>query len=204
MKASKKDPDAEFRALLEPLADQFVRANPEQRRRAVAPRLPHSEPRPLRMLAELLVARLDGGDAAAREGGAATLALLGPHILPTIRFALIGKQTVRRLLHLARVVAAISRGLTDEQRSDLLKTLLIAEGLALTPECRAAVWAAIGSLHEAEFEGHLDEYEAQRRENEERAAELIAQYSAPRRKSRAQRGQATRVAPRCSPTGSTP
>jgi hypothetical protein len=46
MKTSKKDPDAKYRRMLEPLAEQFVRATPEQRRYAVAGMLPHSAPSP--------------------------------------------------------------------------------------------------------------------------------------------------------------
>ncbi len=46
MKTSKKDSEAPYRKLLEPLADQFVRATPERRREAMAGMLPHSAPTP--------------------------------------------------------------------------------------------------------------------------------------------------------------
>lgn len=200
MKTKKRDPDAKYRKLLEPMAEQFVRATPERRRQAVAGMLPRSEPKPLRLLAELLIARLDDEDDEVREASADTLTLLGPHILPTINCALVVRPTERRLLHLARVVAAIGPKLPEMARTELLKMLVIAEGLAPTFECRAAVWAAIGSLHEADFEEHRDEYEAQRRKDE--AAELIARYSAPRRKARARHGQSTSSESRSSSTRS--
>jgi hypothetical protein len=191
MKRSKKDPDAKYRKLLEPMADHFVRATPQARRQAVAGMLPHSEPKPLRLLAELLIARLDDEDAGVREGSADTLALLGPHVLPAINCALVVRPTGRRLLHLARVVEAIGPKLSEQGRRGLLEMLLIAERLSPTAECHAAVWAAMGSLHEAEFEEHRDEYEAQRRKDEEDAAGLIARYEAAGRKGWARRGQST-------------
>jgi hypothetical protein len=181
MKGSKTDPDAKDRTLLDPLADHFVRATPERRRQAVAGMLPGAEPKPLRLLAEVLIARLDDADVGVREGSTDTLGLLGPHVLPAINYALIARPTEHRLMYLARVVAAISRALPENARDELLRALIIAEALAPTAECHAAVWAAIGRLRAAEFEEHRDEYEARRRENEEEAAELMPPGRAVRR-----------------------
>jgi hypothetical protein len=178
MKGPKNDPDAQSRELLEPLADRFVRATPERRRQAVADMLPYSAPEPMRLLAEILVKRLDSKNPKVCAGAAATLALLGPHVIQTIHWALVAKPTGRRLLHLAPVAAALGRNLSATERTKLQMMLFIAQGLAPTLESRAAVGAALGSLRDQQFA----EFEAQNAEDRKREAELLARYSAPRRK----------------------
>jgi hypothetical protein len=177
-KGSKKDPEAKYRRMLAPLAEQFVRATPERRRQEVANMLPRAEPQPLRLLAEVLIERLDAADAPVRDGAADTLVLLGPHVLPTIRCALVVRPTEQRLTHLARVVTGIGPRLSEKGRTDLLLTLMIAEKLAPTPECRAERWATMWSLGGPPLAGHEAEMAETRKREAEEEAELLARSSA--------------------------
>jgi hypothetical protein len=167
MNTSKDDPDAECRKLLAPLADRLARTDPEERRRLVASLLPQASPTILRLLAGLLVRRLDYKDERVCSGAADALALFGPRVLATVQWALVVKPTERCLLRLAAVAVGISRDLSTQERTMLTMALAIAAGRAPTPVCRVALEGAARGLHERD----VQESEAGRDEAKKRAAE---------------------------------
>ena len=148
MKTSKDEPEAECRRLLTPLADRLARTDPEERRRLVAGVLAQANPTIMRLVAELLVRRLEYKDERVCAGAQEALALLGPRVLPALESAVLKKPSEALLLRLAPLIARLGRGLSEFDRARIDCTLLLAIGRAPAGQSAVTLWAAVGCLRD--------------------------------------------------------
>jgi hypothetical protein len=139
MKTQRNDPEAQCRKLLAPLVNKLVHATPEQRCLAVPGILAATIPTSLRLLVELLVARLGYKDERVCEGTADTLRTLGPSTLPALELSVLRKPPERILLRLAPIIAELGRGLTPDERFKLHTSLMVAAVRARSFPCRMAL-----------------------------------------------------------------
>src|SRR4051812_24110456 len=102
-----KDPLAVPRKALRPLADKLVRATPAGRAELARYVLRAGLPASLRLLAEVLVGRLTGRPGGTRDGGVASLALLGQPAADVISLAVLKTRNAGRLEALAEAAEAV-------------------------------------------------------------------------------------------------
>jgi hypothetical protein len=105
-----------------------------------------SIPTSLRLLVELLVARLGYKDERVCAGAADTLQALGPPALPALELAVLRKPPERIVLRLAPLMAELCRSLAPYERFKLHTSLMVAAVRARSFPCRMALEVAANLL----------------------------------------------------------
>ena len=137
-----------YRRQLAPLANALVRASPQRLRESTDAIRMTALPINLRILAELLVARLDYKNQRVQAGAAEALVALGPVVLPTLKSAVLKKPSEVFLLRLAPVLVVLGRQLPEGERGALQVIAGIAAGQAPTLNSRVVMYKVMSELRD--------------------------------------------------------
>jgi len=133
---------AAIRRYVRDLIEVLLEADPERRREA-APGMFRSLPPAVRVrVVERLLDQLaNGDDAAARREAAASLADLGPAVVPVLISKLHGARTEEDQFRLVALLGEIGKGVTPATRGEIQMDLLIALGRTRSEKVAAGIVA---------------------------------------------------------------